>query len=73
MAAPLGDEAPNHLSPFAVVGGLPSAAVSTGRNHTGGVTVNGEAYCWGGNTAGQLGNGVPDFATSTPVAVVGPS
>jgi alpha-tubulin suppressor-like RCC1 family protein len=69
---PLGIEAPNHLSPFAVVGGLPFAAMSTGRTHTCGVTVSGEAYCWGGNTAGQLGNGVPDFATSTPVAVAGP-
>jgi alpha-tubulin suppressor-like RCC1 family protein len=70
---PLGIESPNHRSPFAVVGGLPFAAVSAGRTHTCGVTVNGEAYCWGGNTAGQLGNGVPDFATSTPVAVAGPS
>jgi hypothetical protein len=43
VGGPLGIEAPNHLSPFAVVGGLPFAAVSTGRTHTCGVTVSGEA------------------------------
>jgi alpha-tubulin suppressor-like RCC1 family protein len=70
---PLGDPAHVHRSPFAVAGGLSFAGVTTGRVHSCGVTLSGEAYCWGGDTAGQLGDGTPDFASSTPGAVVGPS
>lgn len=70
---PLGDVANVHQTPFPVSGGLSFTGVSAGFNHSCGVTTTGAAYCWGGNTAGQLGDGTPDFATSSPTAVVGPS
>ncbi len=43
-----------------VVGALPSlsfSALSAGYDHTCGLTTAGKAYCWGGGTFGQLGNG----------------
>ena len=70
---PLGDVANVHHTPSPVTGGLSFANVSVGRVHTCGVTNAGAAYCWGGDTAGQLGDGSPDFASSIPGAVVGPS
>jgi alpha-tubulin suppressor-like RCC1 family protein len=69
--APLGDGGP-HPVPIAVTGGLALTSVTVGRVHSCGVTTDGAGWCWGGNTAGQLGDGAPDFATSTPRAVVGP-
>jgi hypothetical protein len=64
----------------AVTGGLTFAAVSagggwtspsgSGRAHSCGVTTTGEMYCWGDNSAGQLGNGTTTGRTS-PTAVLG--
>ncbi len=45
-------------------------SVSTGGNHTCGVTTNGGAYCWGANDHGQLGDGTMTNRT-TPVPVAG--
>jgi alpha-tubulin suppressor-like RCC1 family protein len=70
---PLGDAASVHLSPFAVTGGGQYAGVAAGVTHTCGARIGGAGYCWGANTAGQLGDGMAYFATSTPVAIVGPS
>ncbi len=70
---PLGDPANVHRTPSPVTGGRSFVHVTVGRIHTCGVTTAGAAYCWGGDTAGQLGDGSPDFASSTPGAVVGPS
>lgn len=44
--------------PAAVAGG-PAAfrAITAGRDFTCGLATNGEAWCWGGNEAGQLGDG----------------
>ncbi len=70
---PQGNAANIHRSPLAVVGGHAFVGVTTGRVHSCGVTSTGEGYCWGGDTAGQLGDGTPDFGTSTPGAIVGAS
>jgi alpha-tubulin suppressor-like RCC1 family protein len=50
--------------------GLLFTMVTTGSNHTCGVTVSGAAYCWGNNSAGQLGNGTTTNS-ATPVLVAG--
>lgn len=49
------------------------AAVSAGsQDHTCGVTTAGAAYCWGGNTLGELGDGARGpFPQTRPVAVLG--
>lgn len=40
-----------------VLGNLPLAAISNGRNHSCALTAEGSAMCWGRNDKGQLGNG----------------
>lgn len=52
--------------PVRFSGGLTLAHVSAGGRHTCGITTDGEAYCWGNNEFGQLGNG----STSNSVAPV---
>jgi alpha-tubulin suppressor-like RCC1 family protein len=47
------------LTPVAIAGSLVFAAIFSGRDHTCGRTDDdpGRAFCWGGNTRGQLGDG----------------
>jgi len=46
--------------------------VSAGDDHTCGVTSENAAYCWGSNSAGQLGNGASSQdPQTTPELVVG--
>lgn len=47
--------------------------VSAGGGHTCAVTRHGDAYCWGGNQSGQLGNGSssPPLSNLVPVPVAG--
>jgi alpha-tubulin suppressor-like RCC1 family protein len=46
------------------------ASVSTGFYHTCGVTTGGDAYCWGNNETGALGDGTA-ASSITPVRVTG--
>ena len=61
--------------PVAVTGGLTFQSLSAGgyfAGHTCGITTSGAAYCWGDNSAGQLGIGSLDVsAHSQPAAVSG--
>lgn len=74
----LGDGTTNSSStPVLVSDGHTFASVSAGGTHfngahnTCGVTTIGDAYCWGLNLNGQLGNGNSPTGSTTPVAVQG--
>ncbi len=55
--------------PAPVAGGLTFKEVSAGGKHVCGVTTSGEAYCWGANGQGQLGDGSSaEQPLPTPVA-----
>jgi alpha-tubulin suppressor-like RCC1 family protein len=56
--------------PVAAAGGLRFRQVAAGLDHTCGATPAKDAYCWGSNFFGQLGDGTTTFR-STPVAVAG--
>jgi len=47
----------NRYTPTLVSGGLTWGSLTSGSQHTCGVTTAGEAYCWGYNGDGQLGDG----------------
>jgi alpha-tubulin suppressor-like RCC1 family protein len=65
-----GGDAPHACvtSPVLVTGGVLFKSISAGFRHTCATAVSGEAYCWGGNYKGELGNGTSSFS-STPVRV----
>ena len=60
-------------TPVMVTGGKTFTKIATGRFHTCGLLANGEAWCWGLNTAGQLGSFTADgvIGTGTPTKVGG--
>lgn len=55
--------------PVSRAGGF--VAVAAGGEHTCGVTVGGEMFCWGTNGDGQLGSSSAGAASARPVAVAG--
>jgi len=57
--------------PILVPGGHTFASIDAGTVHTCGVTTSGEAYCWGSQEFGQLGNGLVGGASSGPTLVSG--
>jgi alpha-tubulin suppressor-like RCC1 family protein len=68
----LGDGTSNNLrlTPVAVAGGLRFREVSAGGSHTCGLTLEFQAYCWGTNQFGTLGDGTTTERL-TPVPVAG--
>jgi alpha-tubulin suppressor-like RCC1 family protein len=58
------------LAPVAVkpLGGVAFTSISAGTAHTCGLVSSGQAYCWGTNSNGQLGNNGTSFK-KTPTAV----
>jgi len=57
--------------PTPISGTLAFMAVSAGAGHTCGITIQGQAYCWGLNSDGQLGDSTTTNQP-TPVRVVRP-
>ena len=56
-------------SPVPVAGGLKFTQISLGSRHSCALTTDGDAYCWGSNTTGQLGDGSKaNRGAPTPVA-----
>ena len=58
-------------TPQLVSGGLTYLAITTGSAFSCGLAPIGEAYCWGINGAGQLGNGHIPFLSNIPTPVSG--
>jgi alpha-tubulin suppressor-like RCC1 family protein len=65
-----GPEGDLSLTPVRVVGGLRFRRVIAGFSHTCGVTPGDQAYCWGGNFFGQLGDGTTTMR-QMPLPVAG--
>ena len=63
-------EIPCSTTPVAVTGGVSFASVSAGTYHTCGLSMTGAAYCWGGQSGGELGIGAAGHRP-TPTAVLG--
>jgi alpha-tubulin suppressor-like RCC1 family protein len=58
------------LAPVAVAGGLLFRQIHPGGLHACGITTSNQAYCWGHNSSGELGDGTGTDRL-TPVAVAG--
>jgi len=63
-------EGPCTRRPEPVTGGFTFTAISAGGEHTCGLTGGGDAYCWGSNVSGQLGDSTTTSAAA-PVPVGG--
>ncbi len=58
-------------TPLEVVGGHSFVSLVAGSEHTCGLTADGQAFCWGLNSDGQLGIGEVSDKVPQPVAVTG--
>lgn len=73
-AGALGDgsgEFSSSYVPSAVAGGMRFVSLTAGEQHTCGLVESGNAYCWGSNSAGQLGRPDVDGNASEPLPVSG--
>ncbi len=61
----------DRLTPVPVAGGLQFGPINAGLAHTCAVTTEHQAYCWGNNNQGELGDGNRGTSHATPVAVAG--
>jgi len=61
----------NSQSPVQVFSAVTFASISIGATgtHACALSTTGEAYCWGDNTYGQVGNGTSSGGVSSPVTV----
>ncbi len=66
-----GDQGYAGLAPSAVQGPLALVGISSGPYHVCGTTAAGDAYCWGHNFDGQLGDGNAPNHRDTPAIVLG--
>lgn len=66
----IGTTADSSSIPVPVLGGHAFSWIAAGRSHTCGVTTGGDAYCWGENENGELGDG-STTDRSTPTLVTG--
>jgi alpha-tubulin suppressor-like RCC1 family protein len=61
------------FAPVAVGGGAALHGVATGARHACALDTNNEAWCWGYNYYGQVGNGASSYSTPTIQKVLGVS
>jgi alpha-tubulin suppressor-like RCC1 family protein len=61
---------PCSTTPLRVVTDLQFTRIDAGHGHTCGLTAQGQAYCWGANSQGQLGTGSGQDANPRPAPVV---
>jgi alpha-tubulin suppressor-like RCC1 family protein len=59
------------VRPSAVVGGIAFTQVQAGELAACGLAASGDAYCWGSNPSGELGNGSTSSSFSYPFPVAG--
>ena len=55
------------VAPGPVSGSLTFTTLAAGKYHTCGITTSGEAYCWGYNSYGQIGDGTKGYANNRDV------
>ena len=70
MTPPDGGSSVAAVTPVAVAGGMLFTALSAGSFHTCGI-VSAGVYCWGLNSAGQLGADSANALSTTPALVQG--
>ncbi len=62
-------ESPSAIDTLPIITDKTYVQIAAGPNHSCGVTSNGEAYCWGADTHGNLGDGGSSIDTQSAVAV----